>query len=192
MRNGRSGEELGRPPLGAPIYGACPLLSAERRFIEDPDVTAACTERVAHLGGPDFFARPDAAAMLRRLHASRSSANPGRFADPAEMRALVTSELEQSRDLFRRFMGYAPRFLAYPWMMGSQLSLELARDFGFRCIFGVALDYARARRPNLPVRAFGRLKADWLRLLPGSGRSSFLKIAAGKIAGISATRHLAH
>jgi hypothetical protein len=75
--------------------------------------------------------------------------------------------------------------------MGSPQSLQLAQRFGLRGVFGVALDYGRART-TLPVRAFGRLKADWLRLLPGSGRSSFLRIAVSKVMGISRTQHLAH
>jgi len=68
----------------------------------------------------------------------------------------------------------------------------LARSFGIQAVFGVALDFGRARDPRLPVRAFGRLKADWLPLLPGDGRASFLSIAAGKLAGIAKTQHLAH
>jgi peptidoglycan/xylan/chitin deacetylase (PgdA/CDA1 family) len=189
MRNSVAGEELGRPPLGAPIYAATPLLSATRRFVEDPAVTRACVEWVARCGGEHFFERRDWLSTLRGLHAARG--NPGRWADETALRALQASELEQSRELFLRQLGYSPQYLAYPWMMGSPWSLELARRFGLQGVFGVALDFRRART-QLPVRAYGRLKADWLRLLPGSGRSSFLSIAVGKVAGISRTQHLAH
>ena len=189
MRNTAAGEQLGRPSPGAPIYAAAPLLSATRRFVEDPHVTAACVELVARQGGDDFFTRPGWSATLRGVHGARGSC--GRFADEAALRALVASEFEQSRELFLRHLGYSPQYLAYPWMMGSPMSLQLAQRFGLRGVFGVALDYGRARGA-LPVRAFGRLKADWLRLLPGSGRSSFLSIAAGKVAGIARTQHLAH
>ncbi len=189
MRNAITAEELGRPQLGTPIYSARPLLSATRRFVEDPAVTAACVDEVSRLGGSSFFERPDWATTLRRVH---GSARAGQFASPAALRALVTSEFEHSRDLFRNFLGYAPQYLAYPWMMGSPLSLELAKSFALKAVFGVALDYRRAARANLPVRAFGRLKADWLPLLPGSGRASFLSLAAGKLAGLSKTQHLAH
>ncbi len=189
MRNGMAGEELGRPALGTPIYAATPLLSASSRFIEDPAVTAACVDTVARFGGPDFFEHPDWLGDLRRLHAAAGS--PGRWADEAAVEALVSSEFERSRELFLQHMGYSPQYLAYPWMMGSPWSLELARRFGMRGVFGVALDFRRARG-RLPVRAFGRIKADWLRLLPGSGRSSFLSIATRKVARISSTQHLAH
>lgn len=189
MRNGIAAEELGRPALGTPIYAATPLLCARRRFIEDPAITQACVDTVTRLGGPAFFERRDWLRHLRRQHSSGGA--PGRWADEAALSALVASEFEQSRELFLRHMGYSPQYLAYPWMMGSPWSLQLARRFGLRGVFGVALDFRRARR-RLPVRAFGRIKSDWLRLLPGSGRSSFLSIATGKVTGISRTQHLAH
>jgi len=189
MRNGASGEELGRPALGTPIYAAMPLLSARKRFVEDPAATQACVDTVARLGGAAFFERRDWLSHLRRQHSLAGT--PGRWADEAAVRALVASEFEQSRELFLRHMGYSPHYLAYPWMMGSPWSLELARRFGLRGVFGVALDFRRARG-RLPLRAFGRIKSDWLRLLPGSGRGSFLSIATGKVTGISRTQHLAH
>lgn len=189
MRSGPGAEELGRPALGTPIYGATPLLSARKRLIEDPAVTAACVDTVGRLGGRAFFERPDWLSHLRRVHSSAGT--PGRWADEASLTALVASEFELSRELFLRHMGYSPQYLAYPWMMGSPWSLELARRFGLRGVFGVALDFRRARG-RLPVRAFGRIKSDWLRLLPGSGRSSFLSIATGKVTGIARTQHLAH
>jgi peptidoglycan/xylan/chitin deacetylase (PgdA/CDA1 family) len=189
MRNGVAGEELGRPAPGTPIYTATPLLSARQRFIEDPAVTAACVDTVARFGGTAFFARPDWLRHLRRVHTAAGP--PGRRAEPADLEALVADELEQSRELFLRHLGYSPQYLAYPWMMGSPRSLELAQRFGLQGVFGVGVDFGRARG-RLPVRAFGRIKADWLRLLPGEGRSSFLSIAGGKVAGISRTQHLAH
>jgi peptidoglycan/xylan/chitin deacetylase (PgdA/CDA1 family) len=192
MRNTSAGDALGRPPLGAPIYAAAPLLCAERRFVEDPNVTLACTELVDRSGGAAFFRRPDWNSVLRRVHALRCQGSCGRLLPHPEFRELVASEFELSRDLFIQHLGRAPRYLAYPWMMGSPLSLELARSFGIEGVFGVALDFGRARDPRLPVRAFGRLKADWLPLLPGDGRASFLSIAAGKLCGIAKTQHLAH
>jgi peptidoglycan/xylan/chitin deacetylase (PgdA/CDA1 family) len=189
MRTGAAGEQLGRPALGTPLYSSTTLLSTLRRLLEVPAVTEACVDAVTRLGGPAFFQRQDWLSHLRRVHSAAGT--PGRWADEAAVNALVASEFEQSRELFLRQMGYSPQYLAYPWMMGSPWSLELARRFGLRGVFGVALDFRRARR-RLPVRAFGRIKSDWLRLLPGSGRSSFLSIATGKVTGISRTQHLAH
>ncbi len=190
MRNTATGDALGRPPLGTPIYDATPLLSAERRFLEDPGLCAACADLVTRLGGADYFQRPDWAVALRRLLSS-GRGPPGRWLDAESFESLLASEFEHCRDLFQHHLGHSPQFLAYPWMLGSDRSLRIAKRFGLRAVFGVALDFGRAAR-GLPVPAFGRHKADWLPLLPGTGRSSFLAIAAGKVAGIAGTQHLAH
>jgi Polysaccharide deacetylase len=192
MRHTAAGDRLGRPALGSPIYRAAPLLSAGGRFVESAGLTDACVQFVARSGGVDFFARRDWGARLHRLYASRSAVLRGDHLKDDEFRALVASDLELARAQFEAHMGYAPTSVAYPWMLGSPLSLELAQRSGFRNAFGVALDYRRARDPHLPIPAFGRLKADWLPLLPGKGRASFLSIAAKKIGSFAKIQHLAH
>ena len=192
MRHTAAGDRLGRPDLGSPIHQAAPLLSASGRFVESAGLTDACVQLVERSGGADFFARPDWAARLQRLYASRSGVLRGEHMKDDEFRALVASDLELARAQFQAHMGYAPTSLAYPWMLGSPLSLELAGHCGFRNAFGVALDYRRARDRHLALPAFGRLKADWLPLLPGRGRASFLSIAAKKIGAFAKIQHLAH
>ena len=192
LRNTLAGAVSGRPLLGTPVYAATPLLSAARRYLEDPGVTAECVSHVERSGGAGYFDQTDALPRLRRLHARGASRSPGRFMCPGPFRSLLGSEFDLSREQFRRQLGFAPTHFAYPWMMGSSQSLELAKQFGIQTVFGVALDYRRARNPRLPVHAFGRLKADWLPLLPGEGRARFLSIAAAKVTGISRTQHLAH
>jgi peptidoglycan/xylan/chitin deacetylase (PgdA/CDA1 family) len=195
LRNVDGCEELGYPELGTPIYSAAPLLSAERRFVENSAVAQACQQHVADHGGADFFRRGDWQGQLRRIHdavsESRALRRGERMRDE-DCRALVASEFEQSRTHFQAQLGFAPQYLAYPWMLGSDYSLQLARDFGMRAVFGVALDYRKANRPSLPVPVFGRLKADWLRLLPGNGRSSLRRMLTRKISGFAHDQNLAH
>jgi peptidoglycan/xylan/chitin deacetylase (PgdA/CDA1 family) len=192
MRNTATGERLGSPALGTPVYRAAPLLSAAGRFLESPGLTLACTGLVSESGGPAFFELSDWAHRLGRLYHSRCRVLQGEFASATEFSALVSSEFELARAEFTAHLGYAPTSIAYPWMLGSPLSLQLARRAGFRNAFGVALDYRRARRGELPLQAFGRLRSDWLPLLPGRGRASFLSIAARKIASFYGSQPLAH
>jgi peptidoglycan/xylan/chitin deacetylase (PgdA/CDA1 family) len=192
MRNTAAGERLGPPALGTPVYRAAPLLGADCRFLESPGLTSACTQLVSESGGQAFFNLSDWAGRLRRLYQSRSGVLQGEFASAAEFTALVSSEFELARAEFTAHLGYAPTSIAYPWMLGSQLSLELARRAGFRNAFGVALDYRRARHGGLPLSAFGRLRSDWLPLLPGRGRASFLSLAARKVASFYGSQPLAH
>lgn len=181
MRHTATGEGLGPPSLGAPIYRAAPLLSAGGRFLESPELATACIQRVSELGRESFFNLSDWAAQLHRLHDSRSRVLRGELMTQAGFVRLLTSELELAQEEFRAQLGYAPTSLAYPWMLGSRNSLELARHYGFRNAFGVALDYRRARHERMPLPVFGRLRCDWLPLLPGRGRASFLSIAARKL-----------
>src|SRR5690348_15892324 len=55
MRNTATGERLGPPALGTPIYRAAPLLSAERRYLESPGLTSTFTQLVSESGGEAFF-----------------------------------------------------------------------------------------------------------------------------------------
>jgi peptidoglycan/xylan/chitin deacetylase (PgdA/CDA1 family) len=193
MRNGEGGDQLGRPAPGTPIYRSTPLLSASQRYLESPEVTRACREFVQRCGHDAFFERPEWRTQLRDLHRSLTATQPGRCMDAQEFRELLASEFELNRMLFRRHLGYAPTCIAYPWMLGSPLSLELARQHGLHTAFGVALDYgAERRRERLPVQVFGRLKCDWVHFLPGKRRSNVLTAVRRKITGFTKLHHLAH
>jgi peptidoglycan/xylan/chitin deacetylase (PgdA/CDA1 family) len=186
-------DELGHPALGAPVYQAEPLLSARRRYLENGDATRVCCDFVARHGGVEFFAQPDWRTRLHRVFRECVRGAPGRFMPDSEFAELVASEFELSRAEFRRHLGYTPYAIAYPWMLGSRASLQLAERSGFRAVFGVAMDYrAERRRARLPTPVYARLKSDWLQFLPGEQRASVLDALARKFAGLGRAQHLAH
>ena len=192
MQYGARGDELGRPALGTPVYRAAPLLSAERRYLEPGGLTDECRQFVERAGGAEFFVRPRWQKTLRAFHAARAAAFPGRFMTQVAFRDLVASEFELSREHFRAELGHAPTYLAFPWMLGSRSSLELAKRFGIRAAFGVALDFRAERAGCSPIPVYGRFKCDWLRFLPGDGRASVLGAVGRKIAQFPKVQHLAH
>ena len=193
MREIDGDDELGRPAPGTPIYRSTPLLSATQRFVENGEITQACRELVQRNGGEAFFADPQWRERLGELHRRLSERLQGRFMETQAFRALVASEFELSREQFRKHLGCPPTCIAYPWMLGSPLSLELAKRHGLRTAFGVALDYrAERRRARLPIPVFGRLKCDWLQFLPGRQRSNVLAAVGRKLSGIAKLQHLAH
>ena len=196
MRHADGGDCLGRPAPGSPIYGATPLLSARRRYLESAALRQACTALVARSGAADFFSRPDCYSRLLGLHRSLAASHPGRFASEHEFITLVASEFELSRAAFEEHLGFAPAAFAHPWGLGSALSLQMARRFGIRGVFGVATDFgtarAIARAGGDPVPVFGRHKGDWLELLPGRNRAHLLPVLARKLAGLAQQQHLAH
>jgi peptidoglycan/xylan/chitin deacetylase (PgdA/CDA1 family) len=196
MRQEGGVDRLGRPDPGTPIYHAAPLLSARTRYLESAALREACIALVERSGAADFFSRPDCYSRLLRLHRSRAGSLRGRFSSDEEFAALVASEFELSRAAFERHLGFAPTAFAYPWALGSPLSLRMARRFGIRCVFGVATDFRRARAISRAsgdsLRVFGRTKGDWLELLPGRNRASLLSVLARKLAGLADQQHLAH
>jgi peptidoglycan/xylan/chitin deacetylase (PgdA/CDA1 family) len=192
MRGTNDSEQLGPPPLGTPVYRATPLLSAERRYLESAELETACQQLVESEGGHEFFTRPHWQRRLRQFHRERAGRLRGSFMTAADLRLLMRSEFERAREEFISHLGSAPRYLAYPWMLGSRTSLELAREFGIQVAFGVALDYRTAKDRSLPIPVFGRLKCDWIRLLPGSGRANVLTLVGRKVFGFPQMQNLAH
>jgi peptidoglycan/xylan/chitin deacetylase (PgdA/CDA1 family) len=191
MRCGAGGEELGPPEAGTPIYEADPLLSASRRYLENRELAELCRAQVRDSSGR-FFDQPGALKQLVAVHAQHALRLQGRFADDDELNALVRSEFERGREEFQRQLGYAPRYLAYPWMLGTRRSLDMAKQAGIEAVFGVAVDYRAARDSRLPIPVFGRLKCDWLRFLPGASRASVWGALGRKLRGFGQTQHLAH
>lgn len=186
-------ERRGYPPLGTPIYEAIPLLSAKSRFLEDPSVDLACQEFVFSQGGEHYFTKRDWLDGLVRTHeqASRSSQG-GQVMGEDDLKSLVVSEFEQSDQLFRDKLGESPKYLAYPWMLGSDFSILTAAEFGIEAVFGTGIDFRRVRRMRTPMSIFGRTKGEWLRFLPGSGRRHLYQVIPGKVKEFARTQHLAH
>lgn len=193
MRYGAGRNRLGVPPLGTPIYEGEPLLSASFRVLEDERPARACRDLVSGLGGEAFFRRSDAFTQLRRAYREASGPGSGaRRLEGPQFETLVRAEFEESAELLSRHLGRRPEFFAYPWMLGSDLSIRLAAEAGLKAVFGVGFDFRRARRVSGPVAAFGRFKGDWLRFLPGRGRRRLREVVPEKLKGFLLSQHLAH
>lgn len=193
MRQDGHNEMLGPPLLGTPIYEAIPLLSACSRVLENAPIVKACQEVVAAEGGEGFFARPSWATRLLKVHQQFA----GHLIYPTWMdedafQSLVASEFLLSRHLFEAELGVSPRYFAYPWMLGSDLSLQLAAETGIKAVFGVGLDCRRAAKLRSPLSAYGRIKGDWLRFLPGQGGLRLHRVIPRKLREFLGSQHLAH
>jgi peptidoglycan/xylan/chitin deacetylase (PgdA/CDA1 family) len=191
MRLGAGTQKLGRPPLGTPIYEAAPLLSAGGCVIDDPDLEKACQQEAASQA--DFFDHPSWRSRLEQVYHSQRTGNLAvKRMDPDEYVKLVETEFQCSSQVFERELGYRPAYFAYPWMLGSDLSLRMASYAGIRAVFGVGLDFGRIRRLKSPVPAYSRIKCDWARFLPGKGRLSLGQVVPEKARSFLGAQHLAH
>jgi len=192
MQDAAGEQGLGFPPLGTPIYAAAPLLSAQACYLESVEATRVCQALVAGEGGTEFLRNPRGLTELRRVHRWQMDIDGGRYLDARSLRKLIESDFELCWRAFERHLGTHPSCFAFPWMLGSQAALECARRMGVVAAFGCALDYRRARAAGLPVKVFGRLKSDWLRLLPGEDRASLASVLARKAASFSSLHNIAH
>jgi len=191
-RRGPDRIELGIPPVGTPVYASRPLLSTDVRYAESPSVHRVCRDYVTSEGGEAFFSRNDWYKRLRSVH-DRVFARAGdaRWVAETELRDLASSEFRLSAALFEQELGVRPRFLAYPWMLGTERSILDAGAHGIRAVFGVALDHGRSRRASGAVRVYTRIRGDWLRFLPGEGRLSLTKVIPDKVRRFWNEQHFA-
>ena len=192
MRHEKGIDILGPPPLGTPIYESLPLLSAQHRLLEDDAASDQCRQYVTDNGGGAFFTRSQWPQELRSFHSKITTNAHWTKQSPEDFVALVESEFNRSNECFCQHLGYLPQYLAYPWMLGSGQSLEKAAQSGIKAVFGVGIDYRRVRRHGGPLPAFGRTKCDWLRFMPGEGRTRLRDVVPGKIRSFFDNQHLAH
>jgi peptidoglycan/xylan/chitin deacetylase (PgdA/CDA1 family) len=193
MRREGGHDVLGRPLPGTPVYEAEPLLSADRRLLENEAVAEECRRLVASEGGAEFFLRPDWQRVLAQVHRRLQGIYGGmRHVADREFQALVRSEFVLAREAFAVELGTQPRYFAYPWMLGSDRSLQAAVETGMRALFGVGFDFGRARRVSRALLAFGRVKGDWLRFMPGAGRLRLREVVPRKVRLFFSSQHLAH
>ena len=193
MRQEDGKDILGPPPLGTPFYASQPILSAGSRVVEDANLSKLCQEFVADNAGEDFFNDKNAVLKLKKFYnQKRLKNNNFRTVQNKEFVSFVTSEFDLSAELFIRNLGYSPRYFAYPWMLGSKLSLDIAESKNIEAVFGVGIDYRASSKAAGNIPKFGRTKGDWLRFLPGIGRTSLRKVLPRKIMNFMASHHLAH
>jgi hypothetical protein len=144
-------------------------------------------------GGEIYFSQKHWAGRLKQVHQSclARSANFTLMSNN-DFRGLIASEFLVSRRLFEEEMGRAPKYFAFPWMLGSTDSIKIAVDNGIEAVFGVGLDFRRVQEVSCMIPAFGRFKGDWLRFLPGRGRSSLRDVVPSKMKGFLRNQHFAH
>ena len=192
MRRQGSSDVLGPPPLGTPIFEAMPLLSAGRRLIEDETVSKLCTQYVMEHGGTCFFEKPDWERELRAYYKRISQRSSWQVMDNKAFQDLVESEFSLPEQMFTAYLGKKPRYLAYPWMLGTRDSLHRARNHGIAAVFGVGIDYRRRNSMGNVLPVFGRTKCDWLRFMPGRGRRSLATVLPDKIMSFFKNQHISH
>lgn len=170
--------------LGFPLFRTEPLLAAPGML----EVAAGAAEAVSSRYREGL--RKVTAASLREL-ASLLPASAFRELRPEEVRQQIRDDLAASQGALRAGLNdsVVGRHLCLPFTIGSETTLEVARELKFSSVFwGVSSD----RKSNVPgadpLRSV-RLKNDFLWRLPGAGRRSlpaiYFEKAQRRLAGIA-------
>ena len=173
-----------QPPLGVPRYRIEPRMKASQRYLDDPGLREACQSYVQAHGGEAFFHRDDWRERLdsvARAHTQTHGQN-GRYESSDEVATAIRADLGQAREILREKLGDAcARHLAFPWGVGSDLAVRIARETGYvSCFWG---------RVNRRLRNVGdgdpgylaRIGEDFLWSLRGAGRQPLSQVLTGKM-----------
>ncbi|MEZ5864916.1 MAG: polysaccharide deacetylase family protein [Geminicoccaceae bacterium] len=184
-----AGEEwrlLAAGPAGAygmPLYPSASPMLGRPRYHPASEVVAACVDHVRRHGGASFFALPDAAAQLHRVHdEARRAHGRGRVESPAEALAAIADDLAGSRALIETALGGKPcTHLCLPYTEGSAAAVGIAREVGFEAAYWGVHEGRRINRAGDDPLRIVRLKNDYIHRLPGAGRRSLGRIMLAKL-----------
>jgi peptidoglycan/xylan/chitin deacetylase (PgdA/CDA1 family) len=164
-------------PLGTPLFQSAPRTSEALRFFEDPAVRAACVALV-EAEGEGFFRRADWESVLGRL-VPRAPV-PGRHETRDEQVAAIERELAESRRLLEERVGRPVLHLCYPWHTFGPTAARLSASTGYQAVFCGKVPGVPITRPGGDLQRIARLGEDYLRLLPGQGRSTLRQVLQEK------------
>lgn len=139
-------DQSGYVPLGTPVYRHGRSLGI-RRWIPDPDVTAALTAHVARQGGAGYFERHDWQEQLREV-AREADRGRGRAETDDELRERYTYEIVGARDVLSARLGRDVADFCWPGGAYNDDSWNLASAAGFRTITVRKSDRARWDDPT--------------------------------------------
>jgi len=165
--------------LGTPLYTTASRVSGVRRYFDDTDLRGRCISFVKENGGKDFFENQNWRKELFRVVEEYRRLYPLKdcYETVDERDKAILYELEESKKLIEgNVPGKKVEHMAYPWGIGSSISMHLSRSLGYLSNFWVKVcDRHISRVGDDPFR-LGRISSDFFLCLPGKERLSLLDV----------------
>lgn len=160
--------------VGAPLYQQRSSMSDACRLLDTAEAFNACTEHVRSQG-PDFFLKPDWEHQLRQV----AAAYPGRMESREQRNARIRAELIRAKEtLNEKLQTDSVRHLCFPWAVAGHQAERTAADVGYETAFADRLFGRRyVSAGDNPYRLM-RLKHQYIRCLPGTGRKALWSVRA--------------
>jgi hypothetical protein len=166
-------------PLGMPIYGGAPRMSAANRFFDDENLRNTCIEKVRREGKEEFFKQRGWRRVLQNVvdEYKRNQTVVERYETPEERNRAIFNELIASREAIEaRLRGKRVSHLCYPWFEGANFAMDASKKAGYAMnYFGQLADKTTNMPGDDPFR-IARIDEIYLRRLPGQGRTSIANL----------------
>jgi hypothetical protein len=166
---------------GQPIYKSAPRMSPKKRYLENSELSKICIKFVEQNGGDQFFKRKSwKKELFRFIEINKGTIQEGRFQTDNEKLEEIKADLLNSRLLLEEKLNKKIHHLCYPWYVGSEIAVSASKSAGFKSNYWGFLRYKKINEIGQDPFFITRLSQEYLRLLPGRGRSRLLKILIAK------------
>jgi hypothetical protein len=174
-----------QPPFGTPIYRSMPRMGSRKRFFDNETIRNECVQYVADRGGNRFFRgkrwRGDLYRFFKKVRKRVGNGNE-RYEKGDEQRESIFIDLRESRSMIEKYLpGSEVVHLCYPWYTGSDLSVSLSKEAGYRTNFWGIMPVGRCSRPGDDPYKISRIEDRYIFRLPGVGRKRLRQILMEKV-----------
>lgn len=162
--------------LGAPVYRMGSRMDSSLRYFDDERLRRDCIEYVKEHGGVSFFKQRGWRRKLRCFLKSLKGKNEGYFESHPQQIKAISGSLKKSKEILEERLNKEISHLAYPWGYGSELSLTLSKEAGYKTNFWGPLSGVSINAAEGSPYYISRVKDDYLFRLPGKGRKPLIEI----------------
>lgn len=154
---------------GVPIYTMHSRMEKYPRYFDSPSVRKKCIENQ----GKPFL-------NYKALKWIKESANETRFEDKTEQKQNILYNLIESKKIIEERLNKEIIHLAYPYGIGSELSIEYSKEAGYKTNLWGPIYGQKTTDRNTSLYEIPRIKDDFIFRLPGKGRRSLAHIFSCK------------
>ena len=106
----------------------------------------------------------------------------GTFEGQEEMRQDILWDFETCKsEIEKNVHGKKVEHFCFPWFIGSETAIELARQAGFRSLYWGVLPDRKCNSPHDNPLRIVRIEDRFLHLLPGDGRRTLPQVVSEKV-----------
>ncbi|MBI9070059.1 MAG: polysaccharide deacetylase family protein [Melioribacteraceae bacterium] len=168
---------------GQPVYQSAPAMSAKLRFIEDENMSRECINFVNNIGSSEFFSNKNWKKELESFFLSKKKeiGESSKYITKEEKYLEIKKDLNNSKLIIEERLNKKVTHLCYPWYVGSELSVNISKELGYKFNYWGFLRQSKNNGVNTDPFYLSRLSDDYIFLLPGKDRKTIKDLFLSKI-----------